>query len=267
MKRLLPLLLIAMLLAACGATTEETPTEPSGTTVAAAAPTGAAAPTSTPPPPTATPKPTSTPVPPTPTPKPPTPTPIPPTPTLEPTATPMPEPTSYSGTGSDVVAIDKPGGPDAVVIVHVTGNAESRYFGVTGFDDAGKQTDLLVNTTDPYDGITLLDARRGQVTTRLQVESQGAWTIEIRPLATAERAAVPGTTSGTGDNVLILDGKPDTAHIVGNADGRYFGVIGHGKSWDLLVNTTDPYDGRVIVNRDTVVIEVKAIGDWQITFE
>ena len=28
MKRLLPLLLIAMLLAACGATTEETPTEP-----------------------------------------------------------------------------------------------------------------------------------------------------------------------------------------------------------------------------------------------
>ncbi len=193
--------------------------------------------------------------------EPPTPTPIPPTPT------PLPEPKAYSGSGSDVVAIEKPGGLDAVVIVHVVGNAESSYFGVTGFDEAGKQTDLLVNTTDPYDGITLLDARKGQTTTRLQVEAQGDWTIEVRPLAMARGAAVPGTTSGAGDDVLLLDGEPDTAHIVGNAEGRYFGVIGHGKRYDLLVNTTDPYDGRVIVNRDTVVIEVKATGEWEVTFE
>ena len=166
-----------------------------------------------------------------------------------------------------MVAIEKPGGLDAVVIVHVVGNAESSYFGVTGFDEAGKQTDLLVNTTDPYDGITLLDARKGQTTTRLQVEAQGDWTIEVRPLAMARAAAVPGTTSGAGDDVLLLDGEPDTAHIVGNAEGRYFGVIGHGKRYDLLVNTTDPYDGRVIVNRDTVVIEVKATGEWEVTFE
>ena len=188
---------------------------------------------------------------------------IPPTPT----PTPLPEPKAYSGSGSDVVAIEKPGGLDAVVIVHVVGNAESSYFGVTGFDEAGKQTDLLVNTTDPYDGITLLDARKGQTTTRLQVEAQGDWTIEVRPLAMARAAAVPGTTSGAGDDVLLLDGEPDTAHIVGNAEGRYFGVIGHGKRYDLLVNTTDPYDGRVIVNRDTVVIEVKATGEWEVTFE
>lgn len=268
MKRLMSLMVVLLLaasLAACESTADGTSTPPAGTPAAAAAATGTsqpAKPTPTPKPAKATntPEPTATPAPPTPTPEP-TATPAPPTPT------PLPEPKSYSGSGSDVVAIEKPGGSDGAVIVHVTGNAESRYFGVTGFDDAGQQTDLLVNTTDQYDGITLLDAWKGQTTTRLQVTAEGDWTIEIRPLEMAQRAAVPGATSGTGDNVLMLEGKPDTAHIVGNADGRYFGVIGHGKLWDLLVNTTDPYDGRVIVNTSTVVIEVKAIGDWQITFE
>ena len=271
MKRLVSLilvLLVALSLVACESTTEGTAGSGSGsgTPAAEAAATKTPKPakaTKTPKPAkaTETPKATATPKPPTATPEPPTPTPIPPTPT------PLPEPKAYSGSGSDVVAIEKPGGLDAVVIVHVVGNAESSYFGVTGFDEAGKQTDLLVNTTDPYDGITLLDARKGQTTTRLQVEAQGDWTIEVRPLAMARAAAVPGTTSGAGDDVLLLDGKPDTAHIVGNAEGRYFGVIGHGKRYDLLVNTTDPYDGRVIVNRDTVVIEVKATGEWEVTFE
>lgn len=269
MKRLwimLSLLAITLLFAACGPATDETATAPAETSVAAAAPTDATGPTETAAPANATAEPTSTPVAPTATTEP-TATPVPPTPTPAPTATPLPEPKSYSGSGSDVVAIEKPGGSDAVVIAHITGNAGSRYFGVTGFDDAGQQTDLLVNTTDPYDGVTLLDARKGQTTTRLQVEAEGDWTIEIRPLAMARHAAVPGATTGVGDDILILDGTPDTAHIVGNPDGRYFGVIGHGKSWDLLVNATEPYDGRVIVSKDVVVIEVKAVGDWQLTFE
>ena len=67
--------------------------------------------------------------------------------------------------------------------------------------------------------------------------------------------------------MFIIAGTPDTAHIVGNADGRYFGVIGYGEHYDLLVNTTDPYDGRVIVGSQITIVEVSAEGNWEITFE
>ena len=89
----------------------------------------------------------------------------------------------------------------------------------------------------------------------------------MRPLASARRVSVPGTIEGTGDDVLIIDGEPDIAQITGNADGNYFGVWSYGDRGNLLVNTTDPYDGRVIVAGDTMLIEITAVGGWSITFE
>ena len=104
-------------------------------------------------------------------------------------------------------------------------------------------------------------------TTRLQITSSGEWYIEIRPLSTARRVSVPGTIEGASDDVVIIDGEPDTALIRGNPDSRHFAVIAYGDRYNLLVNTTDPYDGRVIVARDAVVLEVNAEGAWTITFE
>jgi hypothetical protein len=85
----------------------------------------------------------------------------------------------------------------------------------------------------------------------------------------SERHGMPelAAIEGTGDDVIIIDGEPDIAQISGNADGRYFGVIGYSNRSNLLVNTTDPYDGRVIVARDTILVEVEAVGSWSITFE
>jgi hypothetical protein len=210
-----------------------------------------------------TPKPTNTPAP-SPTPRPTnTPTPIPPTATPEP----PPAPLVYSGSGANVIDIQKPGDPDDAVLAYVRGNAASGYFGVKSYDDAGEQVDLLVNTTDPYEGIVLLDLRDGQLTTRLEITADGDWYIEIRPLSSARRVSAPGTINGNGDEVFILDGDPDVAHIAGNADGNYFGVWAYGDSSDLLVNETDPFDGRVIVSRDAILFEVTAVGGWEITFE
>ncbi len=250
-----------------GATDEATePVAAATATTAALEPTATATataePTSTPTevPPTATPKPTNTP---TPVPPTPTATPVPPTPT----ATPVPQPLVYTGTGTNVIDIQKPGDPDGVAIVYVRGNAAGRYFGVESYGADGDQIDLLVNTTDPYEGIVLMDIRLDDQTTRLQVTAEGDWYIEVRPLTSARRITLPGTVTGTGDDVFIMDGDPDLAHVVGNADGRYFGVHAYGDRSDLLVNTTDPFDGRVIVRRDAALMTVTAIGAWTITFE
>ena len=157
--------------------------------------------------------------------------------------------------------------PTDVAIMTIHGNDAGAYFGVTGFDTNGEQTDLFVNTTDPYTGTVLVDAKEGQQTTRLQVQATGGWTVEIKPLVSARTAQAPGTVTGTGDDVIIIQGSPSTAHITGNQSGRYFGVFGYSDRIQLLVNVTDPYDGKVVVSSKTKLIEVKATGDWTIEFQ
>lgn len=202
--------------------------------------------------PTNTPKPSNTPKP-TNTPQP-TNTPLPPTST--------PSPIILTGNGDSIVDFEN---PFNLAIVHITGNASSRHFAVKNYDGNGNYLDLLVNTTDPYDGIRPLDFGNNEHTTRFEVKAVGEWKIEILPLTSARVLNVPGSIEGKGDEVLILrGGKPDLAKIKGNASSRHFAIKAYGNYADLLVNTTDPYEGTVIVRSDTVVIEIKAEGNWSI---
>ena len=205
--------------------------------------------------PTDTPKPTETPKPtftPTNTPK--------PTNTLPPTKTPAPP--TFKGKGDSVVNFNN---FYSVAIVHITGNAESSFFAVSNYGSDGKQIDLLVNTTEPYDGVRPLDFRNDEHTTRFQVQSSGNWTIQVFPLTGAVQLNVPGTIKGRGDDVLILTGKtPDLAKIRGNTRKDFFAVTGYADRAYLLVNTLSLYEGTVILDPETVAIEVQATGDWTI---
>lgn len=209
-----------------------------------------------PPAPTDTPEPTNTPRP-TRTPR--------PTDTPEPTLTPTPapEPIILTGSGDDIVDVEKWPGP---ALARITGNSASAHFAVINYDADGNQIDLLVNTTDPYTGMRPLDLLDNQHTTRFEVMATGDWTIEVLPfLENATQVEVPGTVSGTGDSVLILLAEAATATVTGNTAGSHFAVIGYGGLFpDLLVNTTDPYEGEVLVDRNSRVFVVTAVGDWTI---
>lgn len=210
--------------------------------------------------PTATPEPTEAPEP--------TATPA-PTATAQPTATPEPppEPVNYAGNGDDVLTIDKPGGPESPALAFVRGNSEASHFAVSAFDAQGDQVALLVNTTDPYEGLVPLDFMDSEETTQLEISSSGEWEIELRPLESLEIQNVPGEASGSGDHVFGIDGNSPTAHIDGNAGETHFAVAGYGNGWNLLVNTTDQYRGRVMLPSDVWIIEVDAEGPWRIVFE
>lgn len=167
----------------------------------------------------------------------------------------------YTGTGDDVINIDTPS-DGTLWVLYVKGNAEGRYFGVTGYTEQRKYTELFVNTTDPYEG-TVFDA--AQKTKKLEITASGDWQIEVRSITSCPIAQVGVVCSGTGDQVLLVTGSPDTADINGNSEGRYFGVQTYGSSgYDLLVNTTDAYNGKVLVDPDIACIVVTAVGDWTI---
>jgi len=179
------------------------------------------------------------------------------------TPTPTPEPIIITGSGDSIVDIDK---EDEPALIHIVGNSAGRHFAVTNYGIGGEKIDLLVNTTNPYDGIRPLDFSKDELTGRLEIKATGEWTIEVLPLTSAHTLSVPGAFEGVGDDVLILTGgTPDLATIIGNATSRHFAVISYGKRRDLLVNTTDPYDGTVILDRDTVILEITAEGSWSIS--
>lgn len=207
--------------------------------------------------PSATPRPTNTPKP-TDTPRPtrtPAPTPFP---------TPPPDPIVLSGSGDAIVELDKWPGP---ALVHISGNSGSRHFAVINYDAAGTYLDLLANTTDPYDGVRPLDFFDGVLTTRFEVTASGDWQIEVLPLLEHGLwADVPGRVAGSGDAVLLLNGAADTATISGNPDNRHFAVESYGDSVDLLVNTTDPYTGQVLVPPRARILVVSAEGEWAMEF-
>ena len=261
MKRLVYILIILALLitAACGSSAEPTATAP--------APTDPPRPTETPAPtvtlePTATPEPTDTPA---------------PTATPEPTNTPMatatatatpeppatPEPLVLSGSGDSIVDVER---PDTPALIHITGNDAGQHFAVMSYDSEGERIELLVNVTDPYDGICPLDFMSGEHTTRLEISATGEWRVEILPLTAARTLTVPGSIEGEGDDVLWLVGAtPDLATIVGNAGGHYFGAWAYGDGRDMLVNTTDPYEGTVILSSDATLLALQATGAWNVT--
>jgi len=159
---------------------------------------------------------------------------------------------------------------EAAAVVHIVGNAEGRYFSVVNYGADGEHIDLLVNTTEPYDGFRPLDFLDDEHTVRFEVSAEGAWTIEVFPFSLAlldqHGLRVPGALEGSGDYVIFLiGGQPDLATIEGNDAGRYFGVIGYNGGSDLLVNETDPYVGTVSLHRDTVALEIVAVGPWKIS--
>lgn len=186
-----------------------------------------------------------------------------PTNTRVPTATPTFTPLVLTGTGDAIVDVELP--ENFIGLAHITGNAASRHFAVSNLDANNDQIDLLVNTTDPYDGIRPIDFRSDEHTVRFEVSASGEWTIEVIPLGLIRRVDVPGTVTGMGDDVIALIGDPDTAIVVGNADGHHFAITGYGgQQIDLLVNTTDPYNGTVLLDPDTLILEIKAEGEWTI---
>ena len=179
---------------------------------------------------------------------------------IPPTATPEPEPIIFEGTGDTVLDVDK---PDVPMLVHVTGNECSGHFAVIPYDI--DRNSSLVNTTDLYNGVVPLDFG-GEWTKRFEVLSSCDWKIEILPLSTARLLDVPGTIEGTGDEVFLLTGEtPDVAYISGNACSGHFAVIPYDiNRQSSLVNTTDPYEGIVLVDADARVLEVMSTCSWTI---
>ncbi len=253
---------------------------------AAPQPTAAPIPTSAPPATTAPPAPTATTVPPTAAPTRTT------APTLEPTqaptltpvpakaaaiATPAPSrpasaaserPAKFDGerfTGTTPKSLELPS--TGAMIMRVKANASNAYFGVEGFDGNGEYTASYINTDLQYSGVLLINDEAVSQTLRLKVDAVGAWEIEFATPANARRITSAGKVSGTGDDVIVIEGGTwDAATVTGNKDSTFFDVslFAAGKLESLL-NSSEPVDGPLVLPRGTVTLVIKTTGPWSVT--
>jgi hypothetical protein len=175
---------------------------------------------------------------------------------------PIPDPIVYEGDGDDVIEIEAP--EEGPVVLSITGNADARHFAVKGFDNQNNNTVLFVNTTDPYEGITL---DPGGTTTLLEVSAAGPWTIESQSARSLRVLDTSDQITGTGDEVILVNGDAATVSVEGNAAERHFAVKGYNPYSYLIVNTTDQYSGKNRFEKDTLLLEITATGEWSIELD
>lgn len=170
-----------------GQRTQNQPTAVAGAAVQPVADQPTAAPAATEGPiattaPTKTPEPTDTPAPTA-------------TPTEVPIPTPLPEPVRLEGNGQ--TATD-PFTPPSTINRVVASHQGRRNFALKSYTPDGK-SNLLINTIGNYQGIVLLATDQE---TFFEVDADGAWSLQVEPVA-ADEAAAQGVT-GSGDYVSGL---------------------------------------------------------------
>lgn len=184
-----------------------------------------------------------------------------------PTPEPTPEPTVYiqesivyTGKGDSVIELDE---FDGIYVFRITGNEASRHFAVWGYDENAEKTELLVNTSEPYSGTTMDTSLE---TKMLEITASGEWTVEVMSVSSMDIITAGDTYSGSGDSILLMRNYGQTATISGNEISQHFAVWSHGSiSSELMVNTSEPYEGTVMLKGDPLILQVTAVGDWSIT--
>lgn len=184
----------------------------------------------------------------------------------EPEVAPEPEPAepqSFSGTGSEVVMLE-PLGED-VFYAAVTHDGSSNI-ALWSVDENGQDIDLLVNEIGGYEGEVALNF--GEDPAALRIEADGAWTIDLVPLAEAPRWDGEGVYEDSGDSVLIVDGVAGgLTSVTLTHDGESnFAIWAWGESYpDLIVNDIGAYDGTTLLPDGSLVLQVDADGTWTIS--
>ncbi len=141
--------------------------------------------------------------------------------------------------------------------------ADLQRFTVVAFDVDGKPLGTVVDTTHPYTGSRPLNFEAGPPAVRLQVTTDGDWTIDVADLDEAPRVSAPGHYEGVGDQVLIVGGDPTRGRFRATATTGRFVVEGYGIFKAPLVDEPSPYSGTVVTPREArYVLEIRAEGEW-----
>ncbi len=187
-----------------------------------------------------------------------------------PDATSLPEVTSPPQPAFDVIHLKGKGKKvakfsipeDSPAIAVITHKGTSNFI-VHSVDSSGDIVTGLVNEIGNYSGTVLFDSGYGEHSVAFEIDADGTWTINVKPVtaATAWNPAKP--LKGQGDDVYVV--SPPSSGLV-TLDLTYKGksnFIVHAFSPDGpegLANEIGNFKGQVLLPDGTFLIEVTANG-------
>lgn len=173
---------------------------------------------------------------------------------------------TLTGKGKKVAKFNIP--EDAAAIAVITHKGKSNFI-IHSIDASGATVDHLVNVIGNYSGTVLFDAGADAHSVAFQINADGAWTITIKPVTSANAWNPATTLKGTGDNVYRL--TPPSSGLV-TLDLTYKGkenFIVHSISADgveHLANEIGNFSGQVLLPDRSVLLEIDAdSGTWTVT--
>lgn len=163
---------------------------------------------------------------------------------------------SKTGSGDDIVT--------GLVVenysyLKVTANSANRHFAIKAHYD--NTYDLLINTTSAYNGgATLLYPEREYT---LEITGTGNWTVEAFKLGTSSTDKF----SAKGDYVSPIFVCSSDVYEIDAPGGGHFAVKGYHDAggYDLLVNTTDSYSGKVMLKQKGELCFFEVTGEREFT--
>ena len=188
-------------------------------------------------------------------------------PAEEPSPTAEPNPFAFpvvtlKGRGDKIVRFKIPEDLPAIAVVSERGSSN---FIVWSLAADGSENDLIVNEIGSYSGTHLFDASAGTHSVAFKVESNGTWTIKIKPVTSAVKWDAASKFTGKRSNVLWVTGEVGDFFVTRITHRGTSNFIVHAYSLDdteLLVNEIGNYTGEQILPVGTILIEVIADGTW-----
>jgi hypothetical protein len=178
-----------------------------------------------------------------------------PTPPPPPATPPPTTPKTYTGSGDNVLTIEKPNDRAAIVAFSCPSCTGNTAVETNGYES------LIVNEIGSYSGRHLIDSRGGSITTELTITATSAWTVTVSGTDHARTEL-----SGHGDEVILVGGTGRKAAISNVGDSNFIVEVYplDGGSSDLAVNTIGSYKGTVPLDAPALV-QITSNGDWTVT--
>lgn len=176
--------------------------------------------------------------------------------TVDPAPSPPAAPISYEGQGDEVLNLEKPVG------VAVLDFACLQCSGNTVLKTDGREA-LLVNEIGGYAGRHLIDVADTARTSRLSITANGSWKVTVTPGLSAVRIIDGTRISGTGDDVVAVNGATARALVKNRGESNFAVWIVGEDTTELAVNEIGSYEGTVALRAPAVAI-VTSSGDWSI---
>ncbi|MFP4235792.1 MAG: PASTA domain-containing protein [Nitriliruptoraceae bacterium] len=180
-----------------------------------------------------------------------------------------PPPIELSGSGdtlTDPIELDSDVG-----LWEFTHDGDANFI-VEALDGDGEVIDVFVNEIGSYDGSTVLGLMPSEV--QLDVQADGAWTVEVRQPTFLAAEDLPLELEGDGDDVTpVFTGEGGAAEVAYSheGDGNFIlEVYDDFEAVDLLANEVGSTEGSTAGRFDAdwaYVIDVTANGPWTVSIQ